>query len=609
MKPSQVAKVLESMMRLGEPVYLWGPPGCLASYTKLKYETRGPDGNRRGRKGGSIERLYQIFNRIPSPGKGRYQQTNHDSTFWLQSVDGEGRIFKNQVLGVIYSGQKECFRLITEKGLEIDATADHKFLSNGQYVPISELSIGDSIEVHLNKIINNSSSDKKRLPRKHVFLKNHPYARTQTVEDKYIYKVLPLSRAVVEADMNGLTLQEYKDRVNTGDFSNLKFLNPNDDVHHLDENCQNNDLKNLEVISHAEHARKHGLQEVDLRFITESVRIVSIEPVGVRDTYDVQMADPYNNFVANKFVVHNCSKSSLVKQAAERIDLPVIDIRAVLLDPVDLRGIPYVKDRTAHWAPPSFLPREGKGIVFLDELVNAPPMVQSALLQLVLDRRIGEYQLPDGWRFVAASNRVKDRAGSHKIISSLANRFACHIDVEVDHGDWHLWALNNGIAPDVRAFMTFRPALLSQFDPNSDDPAFPTPRSWEFASKIVLNTPNDLHLQALQGTVGKGPAGEFIAFRDVYMSLPNPADVIRDPENAPISKDPATLYAIVGSMTEESRKRPKEQKALRAISTYINRLPAAFGAIFFKDVSIVAPMMTALPETMAWVKKHNSLIQ
>lgn len=304
-----------------------------------------------------------------------------------------------------------------------------------------------------------------------------------------------------------------------------------------------------------------------------------------------------------------CGKSELVKQAAARLDLQVIDIRAVLLDPVDLRGIPYVKDKTAHWAPPSFLPNDGEGIIFLDELVNAPPMVQSALLQLVLDRRIGEYELPNGWRFVAASNRVKDRSGAHQLIKSLANRFACHIDVEVDHGDWHTWALNNGIAPDVRAFMTFRPSLLSVFDPNSDEQAFPTPRSWSFASKIVLNTPPELHLQALQGTVGKGAAGEFIAFRDVYMSLPDPADVIRDPEKAPISKDPATLYAIVGSMTEECRKRPKESKALRAISNYICRLPAAFGAIFYKDVSTIAPMMMALPETLTWVKKHNSLIQ
>lgn len=304
-----------------------------------------------------------------------------------------------------------------------------------------------------------------------------------------------------------------------------------------------------------------------------------------------------------------CSKSSLVKQAAARLELPVVDIRAVLLDPVDLRGIPYVKDKVAHWATPSFLPRDGKGIIFLDELVNAPPMVQSALLQLVLDRRIGEYELPDGWTFVAASNRVKDRAGSHKIISSLANRFACHIEVDVDHGDWHKWALDNEIAPDIRSFMTFRPNLLSVFDPNSDEPAFPTPRSWEFASKIVLNTPPDLHLQTLQGTVGKGASGEFIAFRDVYMSLPSMEDVVKNPDKVNISKDPATNYAIVGALTEYSRKHAREAKILKPIARYINRMPAAFAAIFYKDVSYVAPMMHSLPETLEWVNKHNALLK
>lgn len=301
-------------------------------------------------------------------------------------------------------------------------------------------------------------------------------------------------------------------------------------------------------------------------------------------------------------------KSALVKQACSKLDLEVVDIRAVLLDPVDLRGIPYVKDKIAHWASPNFLPREGRGVIFLDELVNAPPMVQSALLQLVLDRRIGEYELPDGWRFVAASNRVKDRAGSHKIISSLANRFACHVDVEVDHKDWHQWALHNNIAPDIRAFMTFRPALLMQFDPNSDSPAFATPRSWEFASKIVNSIPKEMHLQTLSGTVGAGPAGEYVAFRDVYMSLPSIEDVLKNPEKATLSKEPATMYAIVGAMTEACRTRHKEKASLQAVCTYINRLPAAFAAVFYHDVAQVAPMAMALPGCQEWVRKHSSLI-
>ncbi len=91
-------------------------------------------------------------------------------------------------------------------------------------------------------------------------------------------------------------------------------------------------------------------------------------------------------------------KSSLVRQAATTLGLEVCDVRAVLLAPVDLRGIPAINgDHRAHWCQPDFLPRDGQGVLFLDELAQAPPLVQSACLQLTLDRRIGEYVLPDGW--------------------------------------------------------------------------------------------------------------------------------------------------------------------------------------------------------------------
>lgn len=169
-------------------------------------------------------------------------------------------------------------------------------------------------------------------------------------------------------------------------------------------------------------------------------------------------------------------KSSLVRQAAERLGLDVCDVRAVLLDPVDLRGIPAVNgDHRAHWCQPDFLPRDGQGVLFLDELAQAPPLVQSACLQLTLDRRIGEYTLPEGWTVIAASNRAEDRAGAHKLISPLLNRFV-HVDLEVSVDDWQEWALQSGVSADVRSFIRFRPGLLFQFDPSAGARSFPTPR-------------------------------------------------------------------------------------------------------------------------------------
>ena len=124
----------------------------------------------------------------------------------------------------------------------------------------------------------------------------------------------------------------------------------------------------------------------------------------------------------------------------------------MLLDPVDLRGLPSVRGDVAHWCPPSFLPTEGEGILFLDELNAAPPLVQAACYQLVLDRRVGEYVLPDGWTVVAAGNRETDRAVTHRMPSALANRFV-HLDFSVDVAAWLQWAESAGVGEEVLAFI------------------------------------------------------------------------------------------------------------------------------------------------------------
>ena len=155
-------------------------------------------------------------------------------------------------------------------------------------------------------------------------------------------------------------------------------------------------------------------------------------------------------------------KSSLVRQAAERLGLGLVDVRATLLDPVDLRGLPRLDGDRAAWLPPAFLPRAGDGVLFLDELAQAAPLVQAACLQLTLDRKVGEYDLPAGWTVVAASNRSEDRAGTHRLISPLLNRFV-HLDLDVSADDWQQWAVPAGVAPEVRGFLRYRPALLYQF--------------------------------------------------------------------------------------------------------------------------------------------------
>src|SRR5579885_642412 len=182
-------------------------------------------------------------------------------------------------------------------------------------------------------------------------------------------------------------------------------------------------------------------------------------------------------------------KSAVVAQAAATAGLELQDVRALLLDPVDLRGLPFVAaDGRSRWATPGFLPAEGtSGILFFDELNAAPAMVQASLYQLVLDRKLGEYRLPDGWTIVAAGNREGDRAVTSRMPTPLRNRFT-HLNFEADMQEWCEWAISAKIRPEVIAFIRFKPDLLSDFD--RDATAFPSPRSCAFVSNILNQSPS-----------------------------------------------------------------------------------------------------------------------
>jgi hypothetical protein len=293
-------------------------------------------------------------------------------------------------------------------------------------------------------------------------------------------------------------------------------------------------------------------------------------------------------------------KSSVVRQAARETGLGMVDLRAVLLDPVDLRGLPRIHRDSAIWCPPAFLPRGGQGVLFLDELAQAPPLVQAACLQLTLDRKLGEYVLPEEWSVVAASNRQEDRAGAHRLISPLLNRFV-HLDLEVSHDDWQEWAAQAGIAPEVRSFLRYRPVLLFQFDPLAAARAFPTPRSWEFVSQVLPHAPSELMHAVIAGCVGEGPAAEFAGFLRLCRELPDLDTILASPGTAPVPKEPTVLYALVGALTECCRR--SDQALLAAFVTYAGRLPDEFAMLAMRDALAINPKLIALPTAQAWLAK------
>lgn len=297
-------------------------------------------------------------------------------------------------------------------------------------------------------------------------------------------------------------------------------------------------------------------------------------------------------------------KSSVIRQAAKQLGLLVLDLRAVLLDPVDLRGLPRVDNDTARWCPPAFLPREGKGVVFLDELAQAPPLTQAGCLQLTLDGQLGEYVLPEEWSIVAASNRQEDRAGAHRLITSLLNRFV-HLDLEVSVEDWQSWATQEGIASEVRAFLRYRPGLLFAFDPTSNQRSFPTPRSWHFVSQVLPHTPSELLYPVVSGCVGEGPAAEFVAFARICKQLPDLDQVLSQPGSIPVPREPAVLYALVGALVEKCRG-SGDQAKLSAFVQFATRLPDEFGVLAMRDALSINTRLISLPVAQTWLAKARA---
>ena len=279
-----------------------------------------------------------------------------------------------------------------------------------------------------------------------------------------------------------------------------------------------------------------------------------------------------------------CGKSQIAQQTADRLNYRYIDVRALLLDPVDLRGIPWRDENgRTRWAPPVFLPPTadlGCHLVNLEELPSCVPMVQAALYQLCLERKIGEYELPPGAAIIACGNRENDRGITHRMPAPLANRFV-HLELRPDATDWLAWAAANDIAPEVIFFVSMRPELLYSFDAQSQDKAFPTARSWEFVSRIlkqqvpgttsVVNDPG-MERALFRGTVGEAAAVEFCAFLKVWKELPHPRAVIDDPENADVPENASALIALCGSLY-----RMADDVNLGSIVSYAMRLRREVG--------------------------------
>ena len=228
-------------------------------------------------------------------------------------------------------------------------------------------------------------------------------------------------------------------------------------------------------------------------------------------------------------------KSTMVRDIAKRLGIGFQDVRLAEMERVDFAGLPSVKDGSTRWNVPSIWPTSGNGILLLDEITSAPPDVQVAAYQLVLDRCISnsDYKLPDGWYIVAAGNRDVDGAVVKAMSSALANRFM-HFEVEANIEDWIGWALSHDINPSVVGYLRYKPDSLFKLEGQNRQMGWPSPRSWERVSNILPifggAEQEDVLRKAVYGLVGNSAGVEFMQFHKINSKSDDVLEYLTNPK-------------------------------------------------------------------------------
>ncbi len=253
-------------------------------------------------------------------------------------------------------------------------------------------------------------------------------------------------------------------------------------------------------------------------------------------------------------------KSDVVADIAHELEGLVIDLRMAQMEPTDIRGIPYFNKEIGKmdWAAPVDLPDEELAsqypivVLFLDEMNSAPPAVQAAGYQLILNRRVGKYRLPDNVVIVAAGNRDSDKGVTYRMPMPLANRFV-HIEMRPDFASWQTWAVNHGIHKDVVGYLSFAKQDMYDFDAKSSSRAFATPRSWCFVSDLLNDEDmdSDTQFNLCAGSVGDGLAVKFMAHRKVAGKMPEPSDILSGKVTTLSVKEISAMYSLTIAMCYE----------------------------------------------------------
>jgi len=265
----------------------------------------------------------------------------------------------------------------------------------------------------------------------------------------------------------------------------------------------------------------------------------------------------------------------------------VIDIRLSQMDPSDLRGIP-VWDKEAgctRWLAPSTFPRQGYGLIFFDELNLSAPLVQASAYQMILNRQLGEYLIPDGFGLIAAGNRLEDRANIFDMAKPLCNRMG-HVQLNPPSPEkWTQWAGPADIDPRIIGFVNAFQSKLFQFNQSTKEKAFATPRTWEFVSDLITGLPStdieELELR-ISSLVGEGTATEFVAFLRLRDKLEPITEYFKRPDTIPLPTDDLSLFWALMTSIVEYYKMHNTDKTVKSMVKLMKRFPEEYATFSLK---------------------------
>jgi dynein-related subfamily AAA family protein len=310
-------------------------------------------------------------------------------------------------------------------------------------------------------------------------------------------------------------------------------------------------------------------------------------------------------------------KSDIVKQVALKNGYEIVVVALTLKDPTDLKGLPTFDEVTVDgqtfkitkWLPPSYFPRDNKKVViFFDEINLAPPATQHAAYSLIRDRILEEYHLPEQARMIAAGNRVADKTGVYKMNPALANRFL-HINMGVPSiKDWTAWAWQHEVHPDIIAYLSWKPALL--WNNETEELAWPTPRSWEMASDCYKKRPGQPSIVAR--AVGHGAATEFATFIKMRDKIPNVWDVVDEKVKIP-DEDIGLYLSVLSAIAAQVISEPTAEKVNRAltwVSTQKEEYAMMFGrALFYAPPPTNETIKAILSESKIWDEQAFKVVK